>query len=58
MSHLQSRAQREAAFVKLATDLHGQLEAWYDQHPATSFGEIEQEARRLRREFMGKAWWS
>ena len=56
MSRLQSRAQREAAFVKLATDLHTQLEHWYDQHPAASFGEIEQEARRLRREFMGKVW--
>ena len=53
MSRLQSRAQREAAFVKLATELHTQLEDWYDQHPAASFGEIEQEARRLRREFMG-----
>ena len=53
MSRLQSRAQREAAFVKLATELHAQLEAWYDQHPAASFGEIEAEARRLRRAFMG-----
>jgi hypothetical protein len=53
MSRLQSRAQREAAFLKLATDLHAQLEEWYDQHPAASFGEIEQEARRLRRELMG-----
>jgi hypothetical protein len=54
MSRLQSRAQREAAFLKLATDLHAQLEEWYDQHPAASFGELEQEARRLRREFMGQ----
>jgi hypothetical protein len=53
MSRLQSRAQREAAFLKLATDLYTQLEEWYDQHPAASFGELEQEARRLRREFMG-----
>lgn len=54
MSRLQSRAQREAAFLKLASDLHAQLEAWYDQHPAASFGELEHEARRLRREFMGQ----
>jgi hypothetical protein len=54
MSRLQSRDQRKAAFMKLATELHAQLEAWYDQHPAASFGEIEQEARRLRREFMGQ----
>ena len=54
MSHQQSREQRQAAFVKLATELHTQLEEWYDRHPAASFGEIEQEARRLRREFMGQ----
>ena len=53
MSRLQSRTQGEAAFLKLAADLHTQLEEWYDQHPAASFGELEQEARRLRREFMG-----
>jgi hypothetical protein len=53
MSRQQSRDQRKAAFVKLATELHTQLEDWYDHHPAASFGEIEQEARRLRREFMG-----
>jgi hypothetical protein len=54
MSRMQSRAQREAAFLKLAADLHNQLEEWYDQHPAASFGELEQEARQLRREFMGQ----
>jgi len=53
MSRQQSREQRQAAFLKLATELHAELEDWYDQHPAASFGEIEQEARRLRREFMG-----
>jgi hypothetical protein len=54
MSRQQSRAQREAAFVKLATEMHTQLEDWYDRHPAASFGEIEQEARRLRRAYMGQ----
>ena len=54
MSRQQSRDQRQAAFVKLATDLPTQLEEWYDHHPAASLGEIEQEARRLRREFMGQ----
>jgi hypothetical protein len=53
MSRLQSRDQRHAAFLKLATELHSQLEDWYDRHATASFGEIEQEARRLRREFMG-----
>ena len=54
MSRVQSRAQREAAFLKLASEWYAQLEDWYDQHPAASFGELEQEARRLRREFMGQ----
>lgn len=53
MPRRQSRAQRAAAFLELATDLYGQLEDWYDQHPGASFGEIETEARRLRRELMG-----
>lgn len=54
MSRLQSRDQRQAAFLKLATEWHTQLEDWYDRHPAASFGALEQEARRLRREFMGQ----
>ena len=54
MSRLQSRTQRETAFLKLASELYAQLEDWYDHHPAASFGELEQEARRLRREFMGQ----
>jgi hypothetical protein len=53
MTRQQSRDQRKAAFLKLAADLHSQLEEWYDQHPAASFGELEQEARQLRREFLG-----
>jgi hypothetical protein len=52
MSRQQSRDQRLAAVLNLATNLHAQWEAWYDQHPGASFGEIEAEARRLRREFM------
>jgi hypothetical protein len=31
------------------------LEDWYDEHPDASFGEIEAEARRQRRELMGQA---
>jgi hypothetical protein len=30
------------------------LEDWYDEHPDASFGEIEAEARRQRRELMGQ----
>jgi hypothetical protein len=48
-----SRAQREAAFVEKAAQMYTALEDWYDEHPEASFGEIEAEARRLRRELMG-----
>jgi hypothetical protein len=49
-----SRAQREAAFLEKAAHMYSTLEGWYDQHPEASFGEIEVEARRLRRELMGE----
>ena len=53
MSHLRSRAQRQAAFLEAAQRLYDDLEDWYDQHPEASFGTIEAEARRLRRRLMG-----
>ena len=49
-----SRAQREAAFMEKAVQMYASLEEWYDQHPEASFGEIEAEVRRLRRELMGE----
>jgi hypothetical protein len=49
-----SRAQREAAFLRKATQMYQTLEEWYDRHPDASFGEIEEETRRLRRELMGE----
>lgn len=55
MSGLQSRARREAAFMKEAKRMYEQMEDWYDAHPQASFGEIEAEARKRRRELMGKA---
>jgi len=55
MSRPQSRPEREAAFMKEAKRMYEQLEDWYDQHPQASFGEIEAEARKRRRELMGKA---
>ena len=50
-----SRGQREAAFLAQAAQMYEGLEVRYDQHPAASFGEIEAEARRLRRALMGAA---
>jgi len=55
MSRPQSRARRQAAFLEEAKQMYEQLEAWYDEHPEASFGEIEAEARKRRRALMGKA---
>jgi len=55
MAHTISRAQRRAAFFECASQMFDTLEAWYDEHTAASFGEIEAEARRQRRELMGQA---
>ena len=55
MPRLKSRTQRQAEFLEAASRLYSQLEDWYDQHPDASFGEIEAEARRQRRELMGQA---
>ena len=51
--HPMSRAQRQAAFLEVAARSFDKLEAWYDEHPAASFGEIEAKAREVRREMMG-----
>jgi hypothetical protein len=49
-----SRAQREAAFLEKAAHMYSALEDWYDEPPEANFGEIEAEARHLRRELMGE----
>lgn len=54
MSRPQSRARRQAAFMEEAKHMYEKLEDWYDAHPQASFGEIEAEARKRRRELMGK----
>jgi hypothetical protein len=55
MTHTMSRAQRSAAFLECASQMFDALEDWYDEHGDASFGEIEAEARRQRRELMGQA---
>lgn len=50
-----SRARRRERFLQQAMEMFEELETWYDQHPAATFGEIEQEARQQRRKFAGKA---
>ena len=55
MTRPQSRTKRQAAFMEEAKRMFEQMEEWYDAHPQASFGEIEIEARKRRRELMGKA---
>jgi len=54
MARRMSRERRRVEFEKVATEMYATLEEWYDQHPEASLGEIEQEARRARRQMMGK----
>jgi hypothetical protein len=49
-----SRKQRKEAFIEIAGEMYDQLEDWYDEHEAASFGEIEAQARHRRRELMGE----
>lgn len=53
MTRSLSRTRRRAAFIEAAGQLYDQLEEWYDEHPRASFGEIEAEVRKRRRELMG-----
>jgi hypothetical protein len=53
MTRTLSRARRESAFVENAKKMYASLEDWYDANPNASFGEIEAEARKRRRELMG-----
>lgn len=41
------------SLLEAACQVYDQLEAWYDEHPQASFGEIEAEVRKRRRELMG-----
>ena len=54
MARPMSRGERKAAFLRKAEAMFEEMEAWYDEHPGASFGEIEGEARQQRREMMGE----
>jgi DNA-directed RNA polymerase subunit RPC12/RpoP len=54
MARPMSRTKRMEAAMQEAQKMFEAMEAWYDAHPDASFGEIELEARRVRREFMGR----
>ncbi|MBM3190931.1 MAG: hypothetical protein FJZ90_19715 [Chloroflexi bacterium] len=49
-----SRAQRREAFLHQAMGVFEELDRWYEEHPEATFAELEQQARKQRREFMGK----
>jgi hypothetical protein len=55
MTRKQSREKRHAAFMNAAEILFEGMETWYDGHPEASFEEIEAEARKRRRVFMGES---
>jgi hypothetical protein len=55
MARQMSKQQRKEAFLVAAGETYDELEVWYDAHPEATFGEIEEEARKRRRELMGKA---
>lgn len=50
-----SRKERKEAFMKQAEEMFEGLENWYDQNPAASFEEIENQARQARRKMMGES---
>lgn len=54
MTRQMSQGKRKAEFLAAAEEMFEELKKWYDGHPEATFGEIEQEARRQRRELMGK----
>jgi len=54
MTRTLSRERRRAAFLEKAGRMFDNLEGWYDKHEKASFGEIESEARKQRRELMGE----
>ena len=55
MTRRLSRERRRAKFMEKAGEMFDDLEGWYDEHLDASFGEIETEARKQRRELMGEA---
>ena len=54
MTRRLSRERRRAAFLEKAGQIFDEMESWYDQHENASFGEIEGQTRRQRRQLMGE----
>jgi len=55
MPRRMTRERRRAAFLEQAGAMWDRIEAWYDAHPEASFGDLESEVRKERRELMGPA---
>ena len=55
MTRRMTKEERKAAFRILSDEMFEEFEAWYEAHPEATFGEIEEEMRKKRRELMGKA---
>ena len=54
MTKIKTREQRQEAYKGIAGQVYEELENWYDEHPDASYGEIEAEARKRRRDLMGE----
>ena len=55
MSRKMSRAERKVAFLEKAEKMFEEMEEWYDVNEEATFEEIEEEARKKRREMMGSS---
>lgn len=53
MARPMSRARRMEVALQEAQKTFEAMETWYDAHPDASYGEVEMEMRRRRRELMG-----
>lgn len=55
MNDIMSRAERKAAYMSYAEELFEDMENWYDKHPTATFEAIEEQARKSRRQLMGRS---
>jgi hypothetical protein len=54
MTRMLPHERRRIAYLEKAGQMFDELEGWYDEHMEASFGEIEAETRKRRRELMGE----
>ena len=50
-----TRSEARDAFLRMASQMWDEFNAWYDAHPDATFDEMEQQLSRWRRPLMGEA---